>query len=403
MECRICRSTDLTDCINLGEQYITSRWPDYGDFSTPKTSIVLCLCGSCGLLQLRGTTPSSELYEHQYGYRSGISNTMRTHLKSYQEEILSKVAVSPGDMVVDIGSNDSTMLQMYSSELIRVGIDPTGSQFHRFYREVELIADYFTKATFQSAYGLAKPKIVSSIAMFYDLPDPVQFAKDIYDILHDDGIWTCEQSYLPSMLETNSVDTICHEHLEYYGITQVHEIAKRAGFTIVDISLNSSNGGSFRVYFKKSGTEAPSLATYLEKEKNLKNIATYTEFMVRVDAQVAKLRSIVSDAKAAGKECWIYGASTKGNCLLQYAGFKESDLPFAVERNLDKIGKMTSIGSKIISEDEMRNNPPAYLLVLPWHFRTEIIERESAYISSGGTLLFPLPECIKTSTTLPKY
>ena len=115
MECRICKSTDLTDCINLGEQYITSRWPTYGDFSTPKTSIVLCLCGSCGLLQLRGTTPSSELYEHQYGYRSGISNTMRSHLKSYQEEILSKVTVSPGDMVVDIGSNDSTMLQMYSS------------------------------------------------------------------------------------------------------------------------------------------------------------------------------------------------------------------------------------------------------------------------------------------------
>ena len=211
--CRICRDDKLVDVISLGEQFITSRFPTYGDFSTPKTLITLCMCKNCGLIQLRETTDSSELYEYEYGYRSGISNTMRDHLKEYQEEILSKVKLEKGDVVLDIGSNDSTMLQYYSSNLRRIGVDPTGKQFQQYYGDVELLSTYFNCENFLNNFGKIKCKIISSISMFYDLPDPVQFAKDIYSILEDNGIWTCEQSYLLTMLNLNSIDTICHEHL----------------------------------------------------------------------------------------------------------------------------------------------------------------------------------------------
>ena len=398
LECRLCKSTSLTDVIDLGEQYITSRFPVYGDWSTPKTRMSLCRCNNCFLIQTSQTTTSSDMYEHEYGYRSGISNTMRAHLKNYQQEILRKVILEPNDAVLDIGSNDSTMLQYYNTNLKRIGIDPTGSQFKQYYGAVELVPTYFTKANFQEVYGNLKCKIVSSISMFYDWPDPVQFATDIHDILDDEGIWTCEQSYLLSMLETNSIDTICHEHLEYYAIKQIKDIADRAGFKIIDISFNDCNGGSSRVYFAKKSSQhkeaTAALEAIMDKEKaaGLNTPAAFTDFMVRVNTQVRKLTEFIESAREEGKETWVYGASTKGNCLLQYANLGESSLRYAVERNPQKIGKMTATGVPIIGEETMRESPPAYLLVLPWHFRTEIIERENAFLEKGGGLIFPFPE-----------
>jgi hypothetical protein len=276
-QCRICKSEKLEDVIDLGTQMITSRWPVYGDNSTPRTPISLCACQECNLLQLRQTTFASEMYEYDYGYRSGISNTMRTHLKEYREEMASKVVLNDSDIVVDIGSNDSTMLQLYDSKLRRVGIDPTGSQFAQYYGDVSLLPTYFTKDVFNNAYPGEKAKIVSSISMFYDLPDPVQFASDIESILADDGVWTCEQSYMPMMIDTNSVDTICHEHLEYYGLKQIKLIADKANLKIIDVQFNSCNGGSSRIYFAKlcnpiAQKNTALLESVLQKEEeNYKN------------------------------------------------------------------------------------------------------------------------------------
>jgi GDP-mannose 4,6-dehydratase len=388
----------LNDVINLGEQVITSRFPDYNDFSTPKTPIVLSMCSECGLLQLKQTIDSQELYEHEYGYRSGISNTMRSHLKKYQEEILSKVELVEGDIIVDIGSNDSTMLQYYDKKYTRVGIDPTGKQFREYYGDVNLIADYFTKANFQKDYGKSKCKIVSSISMFYDLPDPVQFAKDIHDILDDDGIWTCEQSYVVTMLEQNSFDTICHEHLEYYALHQIKLIADKANLKIIDVVFNDCNGGSFRIYFAKKNSlkhvesvELIKNILFTEAVKGIMSVDIYRNFMKNCDNEMKKLCDFIDLVKENGEETYLYGASTKGNCLLQYADISYKDIKYAVERNPKKIGKMTATGIEIIGEEEMRKTPPAYLLVLPWHFRDEIIERESEYLSNGGQLIFPLP------------
>jgi GDP-mannose 4,6-dehydratase len=398
--CRICKSSDLKDVISLGEQFITSRFPKYGDFSTPKTSIVLCMCKKCGLIQLRETTNSEELYEYEYGYRSGISNTMRTHLKLYQEEICSIVSLKEGDTIVDIGSNDSTMLQYYGNKYRRIGVDPTGKQFKQFYEDVELLPTYFTHDNFTNTFGSIKCKMVSSISMFYDLPDPVQFAKDIYSILDNDGIWTCEQSYILTMLRTNSIDTICHEHLEYYALHQVKEIADRANFKIIDVKFNDCNGGSFRVYFAKKESDLYKENTILintilneEREYGIMDIdgKVYFEFMKNCDEQVKYLKGFIDIVNSNDKTVYVYGASTKGNCLLQYAQLNESHMKYAVERNPNKVGKMTSTGIEIISEETMREHPPYYLLVLPWHFRDEILQRESAFLEAGGQFIFPFP------------
>jgi GDP-mannose 4,6-dehydratase len=397
-ECRICKNPNIIDVINIGEQIITSRFPLYGDFTTPSTPIILSLCQNCSLVQLKYSTNASELYEHEYGYRSGISNTMKEHLKSYQEEILSKINLEKGDTVVDIGSNDSTMLQYYDKTIRRIGVDPTGKQFQEYYGDVELIPTYFTYDNFRNVYTDLRPKLITSISMFYDLPDPVQFAKDIYNILDDNGIWTCEQSYIITMLRRNSIDTICHEHLEYYSLTAVKYIADLSNFKIIDIKFNECNGGSFRLYFAKKNcplySEAVDLINKIIEDEDgykIRDIKLYESFLENCDSEVLKLNKFIETINNSGQSMYIYGASTKGNCLLQYANIGENKIKYAVERNLNKVGKMTSTGIGIISEETMRLNAPEYLLVLPWHFRDEIIKREDDFLEKGGQLVFPFP------------
>jgi NDP-4-keto-2,6-dideoxyhexose 3-C-methyltransferase len=390
MACRICKTDTCKDVIKLGNQVITSRFPKIGESSPPSTPMTLMMCNVCGLVQLRDLVAGSDMYEHMYGYRSGISGTMRAHLRAYNDEIVSLINLKPGDAVLDIGSNDATLLHMYPPTLVRVGCDPTGTQFTEYYgNDIILKPTYFTK---EAILPLGfKYKVVSSIAMFYDLPDPVQFARDVHQVLDDNGIWTFEQSYIKTMLEKNSFDTICHEHIEYYGIRQIQHILNKSGFKFVRISLNDSNGGSMRVFAAKKQSnwteDAQTLKTLLEQEFHLSDPDTYSEFMKRCDTEISKLKEHLNTKQTT----YLYGASTKGNCLLQYANIGPNEIKYAVERNLEKVGRTTSTGIEIISEETMRANPPEYLLVLPWHFKQEIIARESAFLREGGKLIFPLP------------
>lgn len=396
--CRLCKKTTLVDVIDLGQQIITSRFPVVGDLSTPKTTIVLVQCADCGLVQLKHTVKNSELYEYEYGYRSGISNTMREHLSEYNKKLQELSCVKEGDAVLDIGSNDSTFLRFYPSSVRRIGIDPTGKQFVSYYKDdVELVPTYFTKEAVVAALGAnIRFKCVSSISMFYDLPDPVQFAKDIYDVLEEEGVWTLEQSYILTMLKRNSIDTICHEHLEYYAIRQIKDILERANFKILSVELNDCNGGSMRVFACKAGSSkvGQNLDALISEEAayGVNDLSCYRDFEERCKRESSMLTGFIDAMNVCGKETWIYGASTKGNCLLQYADIGPSRTRYAVERNLAKVGKMTSTGIEIISEEKMRSAPPAFLLVLPWHFRDEIVVREEAFLAAGGQLIFPFPK-----------
>lgn len=400
LTCRICGNRNLDIVISLGTQKITSIFKKYGEHNDiSEYPIDLCMCSECGLIQLNETSPPDDMYKsNNYGYLSSISNTMKTHLKLYHQEILGKVNLNKNDIVIDIGSNDGTFLHYYDDNIRRIGIDPTGKQFINYYHDLELIPDYFNKEIVINNIGNIKCKIITSICMFYDLPEPVQFAKDIYELLDDEGIWTCEQSYLLEMIKTNSLDTICHEHLEYYALTQIKEIADRAKLKIIDVKFNSSNGGSFRIYFAKQSstqfTECTYLITTILKEENefkIKDKNTYINFVKKCDNELDKFTNFLKYINNDGKRAYIYGASTKGNCILQYCNITESDAKYAVERNPAKIGLSTNTGIEIIDEETMRYDPPEYLIVLPWHFKDEIIRREKEYLDNGGQLIFYFP------------
>tara|TARA_B100000900_G_scaffold270988_1_gene231435 strand:- start:2883 stop:5081 length:2199 start_codon:yes stop_codon:yes gene_type:complete len=398
--CRICKSDNLEVVISLGQQKITSIFPPIGGHDKiPISPMNLCICHLCGLIQLQETFESDYIYKNgNYGYNSSISNTMRNHLEQYNKEISSRVNLKTEDVVLDIGSNDATFLKFYNNNIKKIGVDPTGEQFRDQYSNINLLADYFTKEKFINTFGDIKCKIITSICCFYDLPDPVKFAKDIYDVLSDDGVWSCEQSYLLTMLKTNSLDTICHEHLEYYALTQVKNIADRANFKIIDIKFNSSNGGSFRVYFAKRSSntyiECKSLIEEIlneERKYDIKNPDIYKSFIDRCDVQLKKLTDFIEIINLNNKTIQIYGASTKGNCILQYCNIGPKQIKYAVERNSKKVGLCTNTGIEIIIEEDMRKNPPDYLMVLPWHFKEEIIEREKEYLDNGGQLIFYFP------------
>lgn len=398
--CRICKSDNLEVVISLGQQKITSIFPPIGEHDKiPISPMNLCICHLCGLIQLQETFESDYIYKNgNYGYNSSISNTMRNHLEQYNKEISSIVNLKTEDVVLDIGSNDATFLKFYNNNIKKIGVDPSGEQFRDQYSNINLLADYFTKEKFINTFGDIKCKIITSICCFYDLPDPVKFAKDIYDILSDDGVWSCEQSYLLTMLKTNSLDTICHEHLEYYALTQVKNIADRSNFKIIDIKFNSSNGGSFRVYFAKRSSntyiECKSLIEEIlneERKYDIKNPDIYKSFIDRCDVELKKLTDFIEIINLNNKTIQIYGASTKGNCILQYCNIGPKQIKYAVERNSKKVGLCTNTGIEIIIEEDMRKNPPDYLMVLPWHFKEEIIEREKEYLDNGGQLIFYFP------------
>lgn len=394
--CRLCKGKSFTRIFDLGLQVLGSRFPlmDEPDPLSAPLLLIACNNPECSLLQLEHSVSGEELYLNHYGYRSGLNNTMTNHLTNLVREIEGKVLLEAGDIVIDIGSNDATLLSKYGDHLRKIGIDPTGTQFKQHYPEnVELIPDFFSAALFKEKYGENKAKVVTTISMFYDLPDPLEVARDIASILHEDGIWVSEQSYCLTMLERNSFDTICHEHLEYYMVKQFQYIAKQVGLVIIDITLNDCNGGSFRITLAHKQKDAPSasMQTVLAREQNYSH-SMLTSFIERCERIKEETVTFLRQKVASGKTVYLYGASTKGNTLLQYYGLDNKVITAAAERNPEKYGRRTPGTSiPIISETEMREANPDYLLVLPWHFRDEFVEREKAYLKTGGALIFPLP------------
>lgn len=403
-KCRICGNSDLIPILDLGVQALSGRFPFENEPDPPKAPLELVKCtkdtDTCGLLQLNHTVSPDELYLHSYGYRSGINQTMRMHLKGIVESVQKKVDLQRGDTVCDIGSNDATLLKCYDPGLHRIGIDPTGKQFLEYYtQDIELISDFFTASTFSSVYPQKNPKVITSIAMVYDLENPMDFVSDIKKILHPEGIWVLEQSYMPTMLKMNSFDTICHEHLEYYSFHQIKWMLEKNDLGIVDVEFNDINGGSFRVYACHTNAKFTSNYTKInqvlsqEKKLALDSEKPYNEFRERVFRIKGELSRFLVREKAKGKSIYIYGASTKGNVLLQFCNLDHSIITAAADRNPKKLGRRTPYTHiPIISEEKARKAHPEYFLVLPWHFRQEFIKREADFLAAGGELIFPLPE-----------
>ena len=400
--CRNCKHDRLVEVLSLGNQALTGVFPDDTTKQLDSGPVDLVWCMECGLLQLKQSYSPSDMYGMNYGYRSGLNQSMVDHLRRKVRSLETMVPLNKlTDMVVDIGSNDSTLLRSYSANCRKVGIDPSGIKFKEFYpRDVELIPDFFSSDGFKRKYGDTKAKIITSIAMFYDLEDPNAFVNEIREILDPDvGIWHTEQAYMPTMLKNHSYDAICQEHLEFYSFKVVKDIVEKAGMKVIDVSLNGINGGSFAVTVahksSKRQSNVPIIEWLLMKEEHskLNRVATYLDFADAVESHAPELVQLVRALNDDGKTVLGYGASTKGNVMLQYCGFTKDDIPAIADVNPDKHGKFTpGTNIPIISEKEAKQMNPDYFLVLPWHFRENILSRERHWVEHGGKFIFPLPE-----------
>lgn len=403
--CRICGNKNLLPILHLGDQYLTGVFPRNPNAPLTKGPLELVRCqisgpDHCGLVQLRHSYESSEIYGDNYGYRSSLNRAMAEHLRRIVKWLTTRVTLSDTDLVLDIGSNDGTLLSYYPERgPTLVGIDPSAKKFAAYYKpHIHRIPDFFTADAVKKNIGDRRAKIITSIAMFYDLERPIDFVRDIAATIADDGVWFFEQSYLPLMLAADAYDTVCHEHLEYYALRQIQFMLERAGLQVIDVDTNDVNGGSFSVLAAKRGgphrVNHESINRMLEAERKLAldTEAPYADFRKRTQTHRDQLIALVAKLKKEGKRVFGYGASTKGNVILQYCGFTEADLTCVAEVNADKFGCFTpGTHIPIISEADAKKLKPDYFLVLPWHFKQNLLTREADFIRGGGKMLFPLP------------
>ena len=402
--CRVCENSDLVKILSLGSQYISNYVDEkFVHSNDDKVPLDLVLCpensGGCGLLQSKHTTFPELLYK-EYWFRSGLNESLKSALRDITLNVEKISTLNHEDLVLDIGCNDGSLLRSYSADVIKVGFEPATNLINEAKVGTNLIInDFFNSNKFIKNFPGKKCKVITSIAMFYDLDDPNEFVKNIVDCLDSNGIWIIQMAYVVPMLKLNGFDNIGHEHLEYYSVKTLNRLMEKHGLKIFHVEKNDLYGGSIRAYMThKNNNEIstlPSVQNIIQDENNLglDDMTIYNEFADRVNKIKDKLRKFISEQVNNGKTVYVYGASTKGNTLLQFCDFDTDLIAKAVDRDKNKIGKMT-IGTKIpiISEEQARLEHPDFLLVLPWHLIDFFKEREYDYLKSGGKLIVPIPK-----------
>lgn len=407
--CRICGNEALAPVIDLGAQALAGSFADPAGIEPVQRRVPLELIrcdgaeeeNACGLVQLRHTVPASIMYR-SYWYRSGVNRTMTEHLHGISQAAADRVDLKPGDLVVDVGCNDGTLLDGYRiPELRALGVDPSDVARHAEDKGYEVVRNFYSADVVRDRYPNQRARVITTIAMLYDLEDPRGIVRDISQNLAEDGLWVIELHYLASMLRSNGFDAICHEHLEYYSLAVLERLFAECGLEVVSASLNEMNGGSIRLFVGHHGGHQPSSDEMAvledlrikEFEMALEADPPYTAFRERVEGLRRDLRTLIEGLASEGKRIHVYGASTKGNTILQYVGLDHSLIECAADRNPDKWGSETvATRIPIVSEDESRSRRPDYYLILPWHFLPEFIEREESFLSGGGRFIIPLPE-----------
>ena len=394
--CRSCKSNRLIKVYSLGKQALTGIFPPKKNTKITKGDLSMVLCKKCKLLQLQHNFDSKEMYGDNYGYMSSLNKSMEFHLRVKAINLIKKYNLKSKNSILDIGSNDGTFLSFFSKNFKLFGCDPTIEKFSKLYRkDINQLPFFFSEEHFKNQ----KFNLITSIAMFYDLPDPLKFAKEIHNILHDKGIWHIELSYMPLMIKNTSYDTICHEHLEYYSLFSLKFLLNAANLKIINLSFNQINGGSIVLDISKKKSkykECKQLINWvLEREKLNKynELEKQKSFFKECQNHKILLKKLLKTLKKQNKKVLGYGASTKGNVLLQYCNIKSDMINNIAEVNKFKFNKYTpGTNIKIISEKEAKLKKPDYFLVLPWHFKDHIIKREKNFLKNGGKLIFPLPD-----------
>lgn len=386
--CRLCGSKKLMSVFNIGDQFIN-------DFVEPDrvgcgniAPIDIVFCNNCSLVQLRDTAPQELLYSRNYWYRSGVTNTMNAQLKNVYQDIIKHVELLPGDVFLDIGANDGTLLKFVDAkDVIKVGCEPANNLIEPLKKHCDVVIhDFWSLDAYTKKVGHKKAKAVSAIGMFYDLDDPMSFVKDIKSVLDDDGIFIAQLMTLDPMIKKNDLGNLCHEHIEHYSYQSLKYLFEKSGLEIYEVTENDVNGGSYRIFARH----------YQSGSIHYKENASSQDLLIfknRIDAIKDETLQFIKSETSKGKTIHAYGASTKGNVILQYFGLNSQIIPFASERSPQKWGKYT-VGTwiPIISEDESRKMNPDYYFVLPWAFFDEMYERESVWRKQGGKFIVPFPE-----------
>lgn len=392
--CRICGSSHITSILDLGSMALTGVFPRPDQKDPLSSPLELVICEECKFVQLRHTVDPSLMYE-EYWYRSGTNQTMRDHLKGVVDDVKRHVQLKDGDVVIDTGCNDGTLLSNYNTKLERVGVDPSDAVKMVADKTIKVVNDFFTAASLRSFLGTRKAKAITSISMFYDIHRPHDFVKDVVNCLMPDGIWVVEMNYTGNMVRTLGYDMISQEHLAYYTLRVFECLINQHGLYINDISFNPINGGSIRFIcsFAKKETSLVNEMRTKELKDGLEDVATYKKYGERIESFRAKLVTLLKDIKSKNQRCGAYGASTRGNTILQHCKITRDLIYAAADRLPSKVGLETS-GSRIpiISEAQARQDNPDYMLVLPYYFLDEFIQREKDYLQGGGKFIVPLPE-----------
>ena len=396
--------------LHLGSHYVSDFLDaDESSESRQKFSLDLYLDPKNGAVRLGEVAPPSAMWG-RYWYRSGTNATMTKELGKIVSEVVERVPYKPGDIWLDIACNDGTLLKQVPSDFVKVGIDPCDdSYYEESSKHATVVQDYFSKAAWDKAgYSGEKAKVITCIAMFYDLDDPHPFIQDMYDVLDDDGVIVLQMSYTPLMISQMAFDNICHEHVYYHSLTSIAHMFMQHKMQVVDAELNDVNGGSIRIYLVKENSKVDAFGTAQLRQvcefrtasilvmESMADITSH-EVWQMFGAQLEKLRTdvkaFITEANEQGKTVYGYGASTKGNTLLQYFELTNKDIVAIAERSPYKWGKKT-VGSEIpiISEEDARAAKPDYMLVLPWHFIDEFVKREREYLENGGAFIVPCPE-----------
>lgn len=398
--CRICGHDKLTPLYNFGKQYI-SNFVDPGHaYDGEPCPIELVYCPECTLVQNPHTAPQELLYSGFYWYRSGVTATMRTALADVVRDAMSQVDLQPGDVVLDIGSNDGTLLGFYPDDAFRVGVEPAKNLASEPQEKVDLlINDFWTEDTYCNNSTLGTAKIITACGMFYDLDEPSSFISAVAEALHPEGVFIAQLMCLKNMLNCNDIGNMAHEHLEFYTLRSLDVLIGKYGMHIADITTNAVNGESYRISIRhdswtnQSQEAAQRVIDAFQAEDNI--LKDFDDFITRMELNRDEVQDVVRGAVEDGMMVSVYGASTKGNFLLQWYGLDNDFINYAAERSPEKWGKVTAGSNiKIYSEAIVRQQRPDYFLVLPYAFLPEFIEREKdeMWRRAGGKFIVPLPE-----------
>lgn len=327
-------------------------------------------CESCKLLQLEHTVNPQLMYHEGYGYASGVNEQMVAHLTDLVDFAAARYDVKPGDSVLDIACNDGTLLRAWEPyPVLRHGVDPIAA----YVEGCAVYREYFKPGVWRDM------KVITSVAVLYDLDDPVAFVRDIADALAPDGVWITEVQYAGEIFD-GKWDQICHEHLCYYGLSHVLRLASYAGLYFDYAEINPSNGGSLRACFTKSKPKRAPRGQGLVLDEMRWDVSRTPSMVLEscdvIAAEVRRQNSVV-----------VLGASTKGNTILQAAGLTANDIVCAVDRNVAKHGRvLPGSGIPVVPEDIYLDGWHGTYLVLPYHFRRSILKRHGR-----GRYIFPLP------------